>query len=128
METCPTTSIERLLLRRFAAALAQADGLADAVAEVVKLRTSGNAAALHDDLADLGRVDREFTLHAFALHDAADGERLAAAAAGTGDDHAGVDLHAFLLTFENAAVNVDRVADLELGNLFFEARLLDNAQ
>ena len=41
-----------------------------------------------------------------------------------GDDHAAEDLDALLLAFQDALVDVHRVADLELGHVFFEAGLL----
>ena len=49
-----------------AAAFLQADGLADAVAEEVQLGPADDAAALDLDLGDLGRVQRELALDAFA--------------------------------------------------------------
>ena len=94
--------------------LAQTNGLADAIAEVVQLGPPRHTAALHDDLADLGRMEGEFPLHSLSLHDAADGKCLPAAAAGTGDHDTGINLHPLLLALENTAVHVDRVANLEM--------------
>ena len=54
--------------------------LADAVAQVVQLGPADRAGALHLDLGDLRRVQREDALDALALHDAADREHLAHAA------------------------------------------------
>ena len=100
-------------------ALAQARRLADAVAQVVQLGPADRAGALHLDLGDLRRVQREDALDAFALDDAADGEHLAHALAAAGDHHAAEDLDALLLAFQDALVDVHLVADLELrGRLF----------
>src|SRR5262245_61955151 len=48
--------------------------LAGEVAEVVEASATDLALALHDDVADLRRVQREHALDAFALDDATDGE------------------------------------------------------
>src|SRR5262249_39147417 len=58
------------------------------------------------------------------LHDAADSEHLAHALAAAGNDHAVEDLDAFLLPFQDALVDIDGVADLELRNLFFKRGFL----
>ena len=49
------------------------------------------------------------------------------AGAGPGDHQAVENLDAFLLAFENAAVDVDGVADLELRDFRLQAGLLDQA-
>ena len=110
------------------AALLQADGLADAVAEVVELRPAGDARPLHHDLGDPRRVEGELPLHPLALHDAADGEHLAGAGAAAGDHDAAEDLDPLLLAFEDAAVDVDRVADLEHGTSPPETGFFDQVQ
>src|SRR5262245_53364910 len=74
-------------LAGLALALAQAGGLADAVAEVVQLRPPHLASALHLDLRDPRRVQREDPLHALALHDPADGEHLVQPLAHACDHH-----------------------------------------
>ena len=66
-------------------------------------------------LATLGECSGNLRFHPFALHDAANGEHLAAARAAAGDHHAVENLDALFLAFENPGVDVDRVADLELG-------------
>jgi len=55
-------------------------------------------------------VQREDTLHALALDDAADGERLAHAVPAAADHGAAEDLHALLLAFQDALVDVHLVA------------------
>src|SRR5690349_11290828 len=47
--------------------LGQADGLADAVAEIEELGPARFAATLHDQLGDEGGVNREDTLDAFVV-------------------------------------------------------------
>ena len=73
-------------------------------------------------------MDGEFPLDPFPLDDAADGKRLAGAAAGPGDHDAGINLHACLFAFENVAVDVNRVANLKMRNLRLQARFLDRVQ
>ena len=58
---------------------------------------------------------RELPFDALALHDPPHGERRPRARARPGDHQAVEDLNAFFLAFENPAVDVDRIADLELG-------------
>ena len=70
-------------------------------------------------------MQRKLPLHAFARDDPAHGEHLAAARPAAGDDHAVEDLDAFLLSFEDARVNVDGVADGECVWLGLEARGFD---
>src|SRR5262245_39396015 len=94
--------------------LAQAGRLADAVAQVIQLGPADPAGALHLDARDARRVQRENALDALALHDAPHRERGAPALAALRDHHAGVDLHALLLPFEDAQVHVHGVADLEV--------------
>ncbi len=86
------------------------------------------AATLDFDLGDLGRVQRKLSLDAFAADDPPHHEHLARARAAAGDHHAVEDLNAFLLTFENSGVHVDRVANLEVGNLGLQAALFDQFQ
>ncbi len=78
-----------------------------------------------DDLGNAGRVDGELAFDALALHDAADGEHLTRARTAPRDDHAGEDLNAFLVAFENAAVDVHGIADLEGGDFRLQAGLFD---
>src|SRR5262245_40544986 len=82
--------------RLAAAALAQLDGLADAVAEEVELGATDHAGTLHFDLGDARRVQRELALDAFPLHDPPHRERLPRAAAGAGDHDAVEDLDPLL--------------------------------
>src|SRR5262249_10529588 len=89
----------------------------DAVAQVVQLRPPHPAGPLHLDLGDLRRVQRERPLHALALHDPADRERLAHPLTAAADHHARVHLRPLLRAFEDALVHVHRVADLEGGDL-----------
>src|SRR5581483_6689352 len=109
-------------------ALAEADGFADTVAEVVELGAARNAAPLDLDLRDFRRVQRELPLDALAGDDAADGEHLAAAAARAGDDGAGEDLNALILAFEDASVHIDGVANGKLWHFGLEARFFDEFQ
>ena len=64
-------------------------------------------------LAIRGEWMGNFRSTPFALHDPPHGERRARAGARPGDHQAVENLDAFLLAFENSAVNVDGVANLE---------------
>ena len=54
------------------AAFAQTDAFAAAIAQVIQLGAADHAGAFHFDLGDARRIQGKFTLHAFALHYAAD--------------------------------------------------------
>ena len=77
-------------------------------------------------------MQREDALDAFAVGDLADGEALVEAAAGTGDAHALVGLHAGPLAFDDLDIDLEGVAGLEIRHLLAEAgdllaiELLDN--
>src|SRR5437899_3108766 len=91
------------------AAFTQTGGLADAVAQVVKLGAANTARALYLDLGDLRRVKRKYSFHALALNDAADGEHRPQAFTLPGDDDAAEDLDAFLLAFQNSLTHLDLI-------------------
>src|SRR5262249_29218046 len=114
--------------RHLGLALAQPGRLADALAEVVQLRPPNLAGALHLDLGDLRRVQREDALDALALDDAADGEHLAHALVAHADDDALEDLHALLLALEDALVDLHLVADGELGDFLLDVGKLRQAE
>ena len=64
-------------------------------------------------------MERENSLDAFVVHDAADGEGLVDPPALAHDDGAGEDLDAFFFAFDDPGVHVDGVADIELGDFSF---------
>src|SRR5689334_12688438 len=66
-------------------ALGDPGRLPAAVAQIIELGATDDAAALHLDGFDVRRVDREHAFHAFAEGDLADGEALVDAAALAGD-------------------------------------------
>jgi len=100
-------------------------GLADAIAQVVELGATDPGAALHVHLRDEWRMQRINALDAFIIHDAADGKRLVDSAALAHDDGAGKHLDALLVAFNDARVNIDGIADVELRNILLEMRCLD---
>ena len=107
-----------------ATAFAKPGGFPDPVAKEVQFRPAYDAGPFDLDLGDPRRVDGKLAFHARALDDPADGEHLAAARSASGDHHSGEQLDAFLLAFENSAMHVDRVANLEFWPLVFDAGLL----
>src|SRR3954452_18385398 len=104
------------LLGADVAALADARGLADAVAQVVELRAPDVAAGGDLDLLDLRRVHGERALHADAERLLADGERLAHAVALALDHHALEDLRTATRALDDLEVDADAVARVEAGN------------
>src|SRR4051794_24655747 len=104
------------LLGADVAALADARGLADTVAQVVQLRAPDVAAGGDLDLLDLRRVHGERALHADAERLLADGERLAHAVALALDHDALEDLRAATRALDDLEVDADAIARLEPGN------------
>ena len=74
--------------------------------------------ALNFNLVHAGRMQRENALHALAIADAADAERLVQAGAALADDYAGENLDAFLVAFHDFGVDAHGVAHVELRVVF----------
>ena len=70
-------------------------------------------------------MEGELPFDPFAVDDTADGEHFARAAAALGDHAAVEDLDTFFSPFEDFAMDVDRVTDLELGDVFFQSERID---
>lgn len=102
------------------ATVAEATGLAGAVAQVVELGTTRIRAAEDFELGDHRGVDRELALDADFLDDAADGDHLVDAAALAGDENAVEDLDAFLVALDDADVDVDGVPNIHAGDVGLE--------
>src|SRR5690606_35923722 len=96
------------------ALLDQANRLAHAIAQEVKLGPAGFAAALHRERLDRRRMHREDALHTLVADDAPDGEGLIDPSPLAHDDRAGEDLDALLVAFDDADGHIHRVADAEL--------------
>src|SRR5262249_42344986 len=102
--------------RRLRLSFAQARRLSDSLAQIIKLGAAHAAGALHFHLGNFRRMNGENALDTFALHDAANSERLAHAFAAPADDRAAEDLYALLLSFQDALVNIHLIADVEIRN------------
>src|SRR5690606_17746050 len=85
--------------------------------QVIELGAANLAATDDLDGLDQRRIDREHTLHAFAVGDLADGEVLVEAGAGAGNDDALIGLDAGARSFGDAHLDADGVARLEFGKL-----------
>jgi len=105
--------------------LGQSYGFAGAFSQVIKFRTFGFAASQRPDVEDIRTIQREDTLDAFIVDDSADGEHLIYAAAFAGNDGAGEDLNTLLVAFDDSAMNINRIAYLEMRDIVFEALALD---
>src|SRR5664279_5255927 len=95
------------------AALFEAPGLAQLLAQEVELGAADLAVAQHFQLVDGGAIQGEDTLHAHAARHFADGEGGAHAAALDADDDALEELDALLLAFLHLDVHLDGVAGLD---------------
>lgn len=87
---------------------------------------AADLAAVGDlDFGDARGVDREDALDALAVGDFADGEGGVDGRSVACDDEAGEDLDTFLATFDNAAMDLDGVSDVEISDVWLELLLLD---
>ena len=98
----------------FAVALGEPDGLAGPLAEVVELRASGLAASDRTDVENVGRVQGEDSLYAFAADDSAYGEGFVNSAAPACDDGSGERLGTGLVALGDSAADIDDVAYLKV--------------
>ena len=73
-------------------------------------------------------MDREDPFDAFALDEVADGDHFADAGAAAGDHGAAEYLRPLLLAVEELLVNIDRVADAEIGHIGFFIRGLNDLE
>src|SRR6478609_5416403 len=104
-------------------ALGDTGRLSATIAQIIELGAAHEAAADDLDGIDVGRIDREHALHAFAVRDLADREALLEAGAGAGDADALIGLHAAALAFLDLHVDDDGIAGLKVRNGL--AELLD---
>src|SRR5690606_28258889 len=88
-------------------------------AQVIELRPAHFSAADHLDVGNVGRVKREYALHALAVRDLPDGEVLVEARAGARDHHALISLGAHGVAFDHLDHHPDRIARTELGDHAF---------
>jgi hypothetical protein len=77
------------------------------------------------DLGDTRGVDREYALHAFAVGNLADSESGVHSGTAAGDHEAGEDLDTLFATFNNAAMDLHGISDIELGDILFQLLCFD---
>ncbi len=99
--------------------------LALAAAEVVEFGAASGASGLNFDFRDARGVNREHAFHAFAVGDTTDGHGFVDERAFAADYDARVNLNTLLVAFNNAGVNTNGVADVELGYVLFQLLALD---
>ena len=104
------------------------DGFAASLTKEVELRSSGFAAANNADAFDVRRVQWEYTLDAFVVHDSPDGEHRIDAPAPARDDRAVENLRTFLVAFLYFARDVNDIADIEARHIFLQAFALNSVQ
>ena len=99
--------------------------LTNAITQVVELGSTHVAAGIELDLLDVRGVHGKGALHAYAVAELADGERLAKARTLALDDVALENLGAFLVTFDDADVHLQVVAGAEGGDVVPQAGFVD---
>ena len=102
----------------YVAFLLDAGLLARQVAQIVNPRTANDAHLVHFDAVDVRGVEREDTLHAYAVGYFADGKHFRDAAALYLDDHTAETLDTLLVSFHDSVGYGDGIAALERGYLF----------
>ena len=98
----------------FGESLGELGCLAGAFTEIIEFGASCHAASHRFDINDCGGVEREDSLDAFIVDDAADGEGFVDASAFAGDNCAVKDLRPLLVAFFDAAIDVHCVAYFEV--------------
>jgi len=106
-------------------ALYKESTLANALTEVVKLGAADFATVGDFDLGDTWCVERKDALYTFAVGNLTDGESGIQADTTTCNHETGKDLDTLFVTFLNAAMNLDGVAYVELGDVLLHLLLLD---
>src|SRR5699024_10210108 len=91
-------------------------GLADSVAQEVQLCTAYTALTNDLNTLDVRGMQREHSLHADAIGNAANRKRFGDAGTLAGDHSALKHLNSLAVTFADVNINADGVANLELGN------------
>ena len=105
--------------------LGQPGGFPGTIPKIVEFGTLGLAATDGLYVNYVGRIDREYPLHALVADETADRKGLIDTAAPASDHRAGKDLYAGLGTFGDLAVHIDRIAYFEIRNLFLKALSLN---
>jgi hypothetical protein len=108
--------------------LGQPDGFAGAFSQVVKLGAFCLAASQGPDIDYARAMQRENTLDTFIVNDSTHGEHFVYAAAFAGDDYAGEYLDSLFIALFYFTVYIDRVADLEVRQVGFQALAFDGIQ
>lgn len=99
--------------------------LADTLAEVMELRTADLAFGDDLDFCNPRSMEREHPLDTFTVRDFPNGESGVDTSAAFGNDDTRKDLDTLFAPFDNAAVHLDRVSDIEFCNVLLELLLLD---
>jgi hypothetical protein len=88
-------------------------GLAFARTEVVELGTANGTLALHLNLRNTGRVDRENALHTLTVRNTTNSEVFINPSSLAANYDTGVNLDTLLVAFHYAGVDFDCIADIE---------------
>src|SRR6266536_5357597 len=99
--------------------------LAFAGTKIIQSGAANASLLLHLDFCDARRMQRENSLHAFAIRDSAHGERFVESASFTANHYARKYLDSFLVSLHNPRMDADAVADLECVGVGFLLFFLD---
>ena len=105
--------------------LRELDRFAGPLTKEVQLGPANLATAGGHDVQHVGRMERELPLDALVGDDPPDGKALVDAATLAGDHRTGENLRAGLVAFLDAAVDVHRIAHLEVRDLFLQTLALN---
>jgi hypothetical protein len=112
--------VKKLDLQKSVGALDEEGALADPLAEIVQLGTANLAFVGDFDFRNPGGVEGENPLDAFAIRNFAHRESGIHAGTTASQYDPSKNLDAFFAAFNNAAVHLHGVSDIELGNVLFQ--------
>lgn len=115
----------KFVVRSLAGALHKEGALADTVTKVMKFCTTDFAAVGHFDFRNPRRVKWENALDAFTVGNFANGECSIHAGTTTCEDDASKNLDTLFATFNNAAMDLHGIADIEISDVLLQLLLLD---
>ena len=104
------------------------DGLAGALAEIIKFCPPFFAALDRLNGNNIRRMQRENSFYAFIADDAADGKEAVHTAASACNYCAGKDLDTLFIAFFDFAVDVNGIADLKMRNIFLKTFIFNSIE
>jgi len=112
----------------FAVALNQLDGFAGALTQVIQFCPSCFAASNRLDVSNVGRMEREDSLHALIIDDSPHREGFVDTPSLAGDYRAGKNLCPLFVAFLDAAMDVHNIAYFKVRYIFLETFTFNGIQ